>query len=55
MVYFWFLCIKKKLSFSEENTVKNDYMLMMHAYVDKKYQNIAYSHEDLKLFLTLKY
>lgn len=39
----------------EENTVKNDYMLMMHTYVDNKYQNIVYSYEDLKLFLTLKY
>ena len=25
----------------EENTVKNDYMLMMHTYVDNKYQNIV--------------
>ena len=39
----------------EESIVKNDYMLMMHRYINTKYQNIVYSYEDLKLFLTLKY
>ena len=39
----------------EERTMKNDYMLMMHTYVDEDHRNIVCTYEDIKMFITLKY
>jgi hypothetical protein len=39
----------------EFDTMKNDYMLMMHTYVDEDHRNIVCTYEDIKMFITLKY
>lgn len=39
----------------EYDTMKNDYMLMMHTYVDEDHRNIVCAYEDIKMFITLKY
>lgn len=39
----------------EEKIAKEDYMVLMHTYVDEEYSHIVYTYEDLKLFLTLRY
>lgn len=45
------LCYMK----GEEKVMRQDYMLMMHTYVDERFADIVYTYEDLKMFLTLKY
>lgn len=42
-------------SIGEEDSVKNDYMILMNRYTAEKYRHIIYTYDDLKLFLTLKY